>query len=72
MTLQARSALEVGDVALLSNQWSYEMGGTVVASAITAEVARLDPLRTLLGQPAVGQRLLPCRIGVDPVDEVVP
>ena len=40
MSLTTRSAVEVGELALLSNEWTFEMGGAVVASGITAEVAR--------------------------------
>jgi ketosteroid isomerase-like protein len=40
MEMTTLSAVEVGDLALLSNRWSYELGGAVVASSITAEVAR--------------------------------
>jgi len=40
ISMVTRYAAEAGDVALLSNTWSFEMDGAVVASAITAEVAR--------------------------------
>lgn len=40
MSLTTRSAFEVGELALLSNEWTFEIGGAVVASGITAEVAR--------------------------------
>jgi ketosteroid isomerase-like protein len=43
MTLRTRSAVELGDIALLSNEWTYEIGGAVVAGAITSEVARRQP-----------------------------
>jgi uncharacterized protein (TIGR02246 family) len=42
ITLTTRHALEQGDLALLSNQWTFEMPGLVVSS-ITAEVARRQP-----------------------------
>lgn len=43
MKLKTLSAVDVGDLALLSNVWTFEMGGAVVASATTAEVARRQP-----------------------------
>ena len=35
-----RYAVESGDIALLSNEWTLELEGNPVASAVTAEVAR--------------------------------
>lgn len=35
-----RYAVESGDIALLSNEWTLEVEGNPVASAVTAEVAR--------------------------------
>lgn len=35
-----RYALESGDIALLSNDWTLELEGNAVASGTTAEVAR--------------------------------
>lgn len=40
LTLTTRSAVEHQDLALLSNEWRFELDGAVAASAITAEVAR--------------------------------
>ena len=34
-----RYAVESGDIALLSNEWTLEVEGNPVASAVTAEVA---------------------------------
>jgi uncharacterized protein (TIGR02246 family) len=39
LDVTTRSAVESGDTALLSNQWTFEGGGTT-ASSVTAEVAR--------------------------------
>jgi ketosteroid isomerase-like protein len=43
ISLSTRYAVEQGDIALLSNQWSLEIDGAPVAGAITAEVARRQP-----------------------------
>lgn len=40
IAMTTRYAVEMDDIALLSNTWVFEMGGAPVASAITAEVAR--------------------------------
>ena len=39
MTLRSRYAIEVGDLAILSNEWTYTVGDQTVG-ATTAEVAR--------------------------------
>jgi ketosteroid isomerase-like protein len=38
--MKTRYAVESGDIALLSNEWTLELEGNPVASAVTAEVAR--------------------------------
>jgi ketosteroid isomerase-like protein len=43
ISLTTRHAVEVGDLALLSNSWTFEIGGVPVASAVTAEVAKRQP-----------------------------
>jgi ketosteroid isomerase-like protein len=43
IAMTTRHAVEVGDVALLSNVWQFALEGAVVASAITSEVARRQP-----------------------------
>jgi uncharacterized protein (TIGR02246 family) len=40
LTLTTRSAFAQEDLALLSNEWKFELDGMVAASGITAEVAR--------------------------------
>jgi uncharacterized protein (TIGR02246 family) len=42
MTLQTRYAIEMGDLAVLSNTWTFRAGGEEM-SATTAEVARREP-----------------------------
>jgi uncharacterized protein (TIGR02246 family) len=42
MTLRTRYALEVGDLAVLSNAWTLTAGDQTM-SAVTAEVARRQP-----------------------------
>jgi ketosteroid isomerase-like protein len=42
MTLETRYAVEQGDIALLSNTWTFEGAGMTVSST-TAEVARRGP-----------------------------
>ena len=42
ITLATRFVVEEGDIALLSNQWTFTMPGMEVSS-ITAEVARRQP-----------------------------
>ena len=42
MTLRSRYAVEVGDLAVLSNEWVLQVGGERM-SAVTAEVARRQP-----------------------------
>src|SRR4051812_24339383 len=42
MTIRSRYAIEAGDLAVLSNEWSYTTGDETM-SAITAEVARRQP-----------------------------
>jgi uncharacterized protein (TIGR02246 family) len=39
MTLRSRYAIEAGDLAILSNEWTYTAGDQTM-SAVTAEVAR--------------------------------
>jgi ketosteroid isomerase-like protein len=39
MTLRSRYAIEAGDLAILSNEWTYTVGDQTM-SAVTAEVAR--------------------------------
>jgi ketosteroid isomerase-like protein len=43
IALTTRYAVERGDIALLSNAWTFELDGAPVASSITAEVARRQP-----------------------------
>jgi ketosteroid isomerase-like protein len=43
ISLTTRYAIATGDTALLSNQWEFTLDDAVVASAITAEVARRRP-----------------------------
>lgn len=43
IALATRYAVEQGDIALLSNAWTFEMDGAPVASSVTAEVARRQP-----------------------------
>jgi uncharacterized protein (TIGR02246 family) len=43
IAMTTRYAVEVDDIAMLSNTWVFEMGGAPVASAVTAEVARRQP-----------------------------
>jgi len=40
ISMATRYVVEAGDLALLSNAWTFEMDGAPVASSITAEVAR--------------------------------
>jgi uncharacterized protein (TIGR02246 family) len=42
MTVQTHYAIEMGDLAVLSNTWTFR-GGDVEMSATTAEVARREP-----------------------------
>jgi ketosteroid isomerase-like protein len=42
MTLRSRYAIEVGDLAILSNAWTYT-AGELAMGATTAEVARRQP-----------------------------
>ena len=42
MTLRSRYAVEAGDLAILSNEWTYTAGDQTM-SAVTAEVARRQP-----------------------------
>jgi uncharacterized protein (TIGR02246 family) len=42
MTLRSRFAIEAGDLALLSNEWTLHVGDEVM-SAVTAEVAQRQP-----------------------------
>jgi uncharacterized protein (TIGR02246 family) len=42
MTLRSRYAIEAGDLAILSNEWTYTAGDQTM-SAVTAEVARRQP-----------------------------
>jgi ketosteroid isomerase-like protein len=39
MTVTTRYVIEAGDLAILSNEWTYEAGGESM-SAVTAEVAQ--------------------------------
>lgn len=43
LTMTTRYAVESGDLALLSNDWTFTLGGSTIASAITAELARRQP-----------------------------
>jgi uncharacterized protein (TIGR02246 family) len=47
MTLQTRYAIEMGDLAVLSNTWTFRAGDEEM-SATTAEVARREPDGTWL------------------------
>ena len=42
MTVRSRFAIAAGDLALLSNEWTFEVGGGQI-SAVTSEVARRQP-----------------------------
>ena len=42
MTLRSRYAIEAGDLAILSNEWTYT-AGELAMGATTAEVARRQP-----------------------------
>jgi ketosteroid isomerase-like protein len=42
MTIRSRYAIAAGDLAVLSNQWTFEVGGEQLSS-VTAEVARRQP-----------------------------
>jgi uncharacterized protein (TIGR02246 family) len=42
MSLRSRYAIEAGDLAILSNEWTYTAGDQTM-SAVTAEVARRQP-----------------------------
>src|ERR671938_1515463 len=42
MTLRSRYAIEAGDLAILSNEWTYTAGDQTM-SAVTAEVTRRQP-----------------------------
>jgi ketosteroid isomerase-like protein len=42
MTLRSRYAIEAGDLAILSNEWTLTAGDQSL-SAVTAEVARRQP-----------------------------
>lgn len=42
MTVQTRYAIDLGDLAVLSNTWTFRAGGEEL-SATTAEVARREP-----------------------------
>src|SRR5947209_2322860 len=42
MTVRSRYAIEAGDLAILSNEWTYTAGDQTMG-AITAEVARRQP-----------------------------
>jgi ketosteroid isomerase-like protein len=42
ITLRSRFAITAGDLALLSNEWTFEAGGEQISS-VTAEVARRQP-----------------------------
>lgn len=43
IAMTTRYAVQHGDLALLSNAWSFEMDGARVAASVTAEVARRQP-----------------------------
>jgi len=43
IAMTTRYAVEQGDIALLSNVWTFEMDGAPLASSVTAEVARRQP-----------------------------
>jgi uncharacterized protein (TIGR02246 family) len=40
ISMTTRYAVEVDDIALLSNAWTFELDGAPVASSVTAEVAK--------------------------------
>jgi uncharacterized protein (TIGR02246 family) len=42
ITLRSRYAIAAGDLAVLSNQWTFKVGGEQISS-VTAEVARCQP-----------------------------
>jgi ketosteroid isomerase-like protein len=42
ITLRSRFAIAAGDLAVLSNEWTFEVGGEQLSS-VTAEVARRQP-----------------------------
>ena len=42
ITLRSRYAIAAGELAVLSNQWTFEVGGEQISS-VTAEVARRQP-----------------------------
>jgi len=42
ITLRSRFAIAAGDLAVLSNEWTFEVGGEQISS-VTAEVARRQP-----------------------------
>jgi ketosteroid isomerase-like protein len=42
MTIRSRYAIAAGDLAVLCNQWTFEVGGEQLSS-VTAEVARRQP-----------------------------
>jgi ketosteroid isomerase-like protein len=42
ITLRSRYAIAAGDLAVLSNQWTFKVGGEQISS-VTAEVARRQP-----------------------------
>jgi ketosteroid isomerase-like protein len=42
ITLRSRFAIAAGDLAVLSNEWTFELGGEQISS-VTAEVARRQP-----------------------------
>jgi ketosteroid isomerase-like protein len=42
ITVRSRFATAAGDVAVLSNEWTFEVGGEQISS-VTAEVARRQP-----------------------------
>lgn len=43
IVMTTRYVVEQGDIALLSNAWTFEMAGVQVASSVTAEVAKRQP-----------------------------
>ena len=42
ITVRSRYAIAAGDLAVLSNEWTFEVGGEQLSS-VTAEVARRQP-----------------------------
>lgn len=42
ITVRSRFAIAAGDLAVLSNEWTFEVGGEQISS-VTAEVARRQP-----------------------------